>query len=108
MSQPSPADINPYASLSSASANAPFEPERPRFRILAVVIGCMVDILSSTVAGVVFGIVVSIFLLVQGASVQRMQQVLSNSTAVVLGGLVIGTSGSILGGYVAAWMAITP
>ncbi len=36
MSQPAPADINPYASPSVASASAPLEPERPRFRILAL------------------------------------------------------------------------
>lgn len=43
--------------------------------------------------------------MVQGARVERIQQVLSNSTAVLVGGLLIGTCGSILGGYVAAWMA---
>lgn len=105
MSQPSPPDINPYASPSDASANGPFEPERPRFRILAVVVGCLVDIVSSMAAGVVFAMVVGIFLVVQGANVQRVQQVLSNSATVLLGGLLIGTCGSILGGYVAAWVA---
>lgn len=105
MSQPSPADINPYASPSAASSNAPFGAEPPRFRILAVVVGCLVDILSSTVAGLVFGIVVGFFLVLQGANFERMRQILSTSIAVILGGLLIGTCGSILGGYVAAWMA---
>ena len=105
MSQPSPADINPYASPSAAAVNAPHEPERPRFRILAVVIGCLVDIVSSTVVGLAYGMAVGIFLMVQGANVERMLDVVSNSTAVLLGGLLIGACGSILGGYVAAWMA---
>lgn len=105
MSQPSPADINPYASPSAASANAPFEPERPRFRILAVVVGSLVDIFSSTVAGVAFGMAVGIFLVVQGVGLEQIQQVFSNSTAVKLIGLLIGACCSILGGYVAAWMA---
>jgi hypothetical protein len=105
MSQPSPADINPYASPSAASANAPFEPERPSFRILAVVVGCLVDIFSSTVAGVAFGMIVGIVLVVQGVRLEQIQQVFSNSAAVQFIGLLIGACGSILGGYVAAWMA---
>jgi len=105
MSQPSSPEINPYASPSAASANAPVEPERPRFRILAVVVGCLVDILSSTVVGLAYGMVVGIVLVVQGARVERMLQLISDSMAVMLGGLLIGACGSILGGYVAAWMA---
>lgn len=105
MSPTPPADINPYASPSAASATAPFDPERPRFRIVAVVVGCLVDIVSSTVAGVAFGIVVSILLVVRDASLERLPQVLADSIPVALGELLLGLCCSILGGYVAAWMA---
>jgi hypothetical protein len=105
MSPPAPADINPYASPIAASANAPFESERPRFRILAVVVGCLVDIVASTVAAVAFGMVAAVFLVMQGARLERMQHLLADSPAMRLGGLLIGACGSILGGYVAAWMA---
>ena len=106
MSQPSPADINPYASPSAASSIGLVEqPERPRFSFLAVIVGWLVDVVSTMVAGLLFGMVLGVFLVVQGTPVQRIQQVLSDSTAFVLASLLIGTCGSILGGYVAAWIA---
>jgi hypothetical protein len=103
MSPQTDADINPYASPSHMAAIA--EPERPRFRIVAIIVGCLVDIASSVVAGILLGIVLGMVLIAQGASLQQMQQALSTSASVLVGGLLIGTCGSILGGYVAAWMA---
>jgi hypothetical protein len=87
------------------AASLEVEAEHPRFRVLAVIVGCMVDIGSSSVAGLILGMVVGVVLVAQGASLPQMQEVLSTSSVVLVGGLFIGTCGSLIGGYVAAWMA---
>lgn len=106
MSQQPHADINPYASPKHDSGiSTPFEHEHPRFRILAVFVGWFVDVVSSNVGGVVLGIVWGIFQIAQGANWAQFQQSLSSSTGLFVGGLLIGVCGSVLGGFVAAWMA---
>ncbi len=99
-------DSNPYASPRHASGGLlPSDQDRPRFRILAVIVGWLVDVISSNVAGLALGIVLGVVLIAQGVGPERLQQVLSDSAGLQVAGLVIGFCGTILGGYVAAWMA---
>ena len=93
---------NPYSSPRTASP--PNAATSPRFRLLAVFVGWIVDIGLSSVFGIAFGILYAILTLASGTKTEELQKTLQDSVAVNIAGFVIGTLSTGLGGYVAAWM----
>lgn len=75
-----------------------------RFRILAVVIGWIVDIVGSNVVGLAVGIVFGIMYARAGMKPQQFAETMSNSPVVIGISLVIGLTFTAIGGFVAAHM----
>lgn len=63
-------DTNPYASPSDASIPAAFQVE-PRFRLWAVFVGWLVDVVVSSIGGALIGILVGAALVAQGADFEK-------------------------------------
>ncbi len=81
------------------------DPQRKRSNLLAIIIGALVDFLSTEVFG---GITALIFVLAMGVDARRMQEVqdqLANSTVYFAVASVVGLLCSVLGGYVCARFA---
>ena len=92
---------NPYSPPQTPSEPIP---EVPRFRPLAVVVGWLTDISFSCVTGLVVGIVAAVPLIMQGTPPERLQAELNNMTWVHGVGVLLGCCGTVLGGFVAAWI----
>jgi len=99
---PDPYDYNPYASPTQPSGVP--APELPRFRPLAVLVGWLADVGASVVGGVVVGMIAAGILIRQGLPPDRLQAELLSMDWVKWMGLLVGTCGTIFGGYVGAWM----
>ena len=92
---------NPYASP-EIPADSKFE--APRLRLLAIFVGWISDIVFSMVTGIVLGIIVGILLAQQGIPLDQLQTEIANTTWVLAAGVLVGCCGTVLGGYVGAWM----
>ena len=58
----------------------------------------------SAVTGVVAGVIGAVLLVMQGIPPERLQAELNNMTWIHATAIVLGCCGTMLGGYVAAWM----
>jgi hypothetical protein len=76
-----------------------------RISFLGVIVGGVVDIASSSIAGITLGIVLVMLHPVAHQSAEQIRATLQNSPALFWSGEVVGLLGSVLGGYVAALLA---
>ena len=86
------------------SSEFPAARDVPRFRPLAIVVGWLADTAFSFITGIVTGISAAVLLIRQGTPPDQVQDHLNNNLTWLLGLSVLGCCGTILGGYVAAWM----
>jgi uncharacterized membrane protein YjjP (DUF1212 family) len=81
------------------------QPHKKRPNLLAIVIGALVDLISTLITGVMLQIGFGIFVGGAGMSVTEIVDMLQNSTAFSVLSSVLGLSCSVLGGYVCARFA---
>jgi hypothetical protein len=91
-----------YGSLYGDPAPAPIA--AGGFRIAAVLVGWVVDIIGSLVVGLVMGLVFGIAYARSGMSPQAMAEAFASSPVVLGISLVIGFGFTLVGGFVAAHM----
>ena len=97
-------------------ADDPFEPPRTplkdekaarkqRPNLLAIVIGALVDVASTTIAGTIFGIGIMIFGGEEGMKPEQFQAMLADSTGYMVASYGLGLACSVFGGFVCARFA---
>lgn len=99
---------NPYESPFSLSESAqparrPSSPYR-RFSVLAVIVGAVVQFMTSLVGGFFLGIYLGFLLAKQGVPADQFQQRLIESPMFIKGALAITFLTSLLGGYISGRM----
>ena len=92
---------NPYSSPENYAETVV---DAPRFRVVAVIVGFVADIVFSTVAGIVLAIMATVPLMMSGVRPENVAAELSRVTWLLWATLLVGTLGTMFGGYVAALM----
>lgn len=97
------------------SDNSPYEPPRAplkdpqqrktRPNLLAIVIGALVDIVTTTVVGTLFSIGFAVMVGSEGMKPEQFQELLQDSTAFMVTAYALGLGCSVLGGYICARFA---
>jgi hypothetical protein len=104
VTQLDPVEGNPYRSPAGDVVVAAEISSRPRFRVLAVVVGAVVDIVAMFVVVFAIAIVFTLTHMAPGLSTERLQRMWLESTSNQIGAFAAGLLCTALGGYVAAWM----
>lgn len=97
------------------SDNSPYEPPRAplkdppqrktRPNLLAIIIGALVDVVTTTVAGTVFSIGFAAVVGSEGMKPEQFQELLQSSTGFMVAAYGLGLACSVLGGYICARFA---
>jgi hypothetical protein len=97
------------------SDNSPYEPPRAplqdpqqrktRPNLLAIVIGSLVDVVSTTVVGTLFSIGFAVMVGSEGMKPEQFQELLQGSSAFMFTAYALGLACSVLGGYICARFA---
>lgn len=106
MNQPSdPVPENPYQPSARDAEPPVAAPQRHGFSWLAALGGFAVDIVATLFGGCIIGVVVALALLAMGAGPGELEAGLSQMLIVYVVGSIYGLLCTVLGGYVAAWIA---
>lgn len=81
------------------------EPERRRSNLLAIILGAMVDFVSTQITGVLLVVLLAVAVGGEGVRPQDLQEQFANSAFYNIIATVLGLSCSVLGGYVTARFA---
>jgi hypothetical protein len=81
------------------------EPPKTRSNLLAIIIGALVDFVTTQIASVLLLLVFAVVAGASGASLPDLQAQISDSTLFFALGSAVGLSCSVLGGYVCARFA---
>jgi hypothetical protein len=88
-----------------APVEDPKGPRKTRSNLLAIIIGAMTDLISTTLGGVIVGLAFAIAAGSGGMRVEDMQAQMADSGFYMIVSAVLGLSCSVLGGYVGARFA---
>ncbi len=81
------------------------QPQNKRSNLLAIILGALVDLITTVITGVLLQVAFGIVVGSAGMSVADLVEMMQNSTVFAVLGSVIGLSCSVLGGYVCARFA---
>jgi hypothetical protein len=81
------------------------EPKKPRSNLLAIIIGALVDFVTTQVSSVFLLLFFAIAAGTSGTRLQDLQAQLNDSTVFFVAGSALGLACSVLGGYVCARFA---
>ncbi|HTP96298.1 MAG TPA: hypothetical protein VMK05_10625 [Burkholderiales bacterium] len=95
---------NPYSPPGTEVADGPPRPPRGS-RLKAVVIGCLVDTIGTTLFVIASSFAISVALALGGMPTESIARTLADSPAYQLFSFVAGMSFTVLGGFVAARIA---
>jgi hypothetical protein len=104
VSQYDPMEGNPYKSPAGEALVAAEISARPRFRVWAVVVGMLVDIVATFVVVFGMGVVFAATHMAPGLTSERLQRMWLESTSNQIAAYAAGLLCTVLGGYIAARM----